>query len=92
MAKKHPSVEKRARQNVQRNQRNTMLRSALRTTVKKVTTALEAGDIDTARAELPRAVRALGKATSKGVIHRNQAARKISRLTRRVNALAATKS
>ena len=92
MAKKHPSVIKRARQNVQRNQRNTMLRSALRTTVKKVVTALNADDIDIARAELSRAVRALGKAKSKGVIHRNQAARKISRLTRRVNALASMKS
>jgi small subunit ribosomal protein S20 len=92
MAKKHPSVVKRARQNIQRNQRNTMLRSALRTTVKKVITALNADDSDTARAELSRAVRALGKAKSKGVIHRNQAARKISRLTRRVNALVPTKS
>jgi small subunit ribosomal protein S20 len=90
MAKKHPSVIKRARQNIQRNQRNTMLRSALRTTVKKVVTALNADDFDTARAELSRAVRALGKAKSKGVIHRNLAARKISRLTRRVNALAPT--
>ena len=92
MAKKHPSVIKRARQNIQRNQRNTMIRSALRTTVKKVVTALNADDIDTARAELPRAVRALGKAKSKGVIHSNQAARKISRLTRRVNALGSTES
>jgi small subunit ribosomal protein S20 len=92
MAKRHPSVEKRARQNVQRNQRNSRLRSSLRTTVKKVVVALEAGDLDTARTELPRAVRALGKAKSKGVIHRNHAARKISRLTRHVNALAATQS
>ncbi len=92
MAKKHLSVIKRARQNVKQNQRNTMIRSALRTTIKKVSVALESGDLDTARAELPVAVRALGKASSKGVIHRNQAARKISRLTRRVNALAATRS
>ncbi len=90
MAKKHPSVEKRARQNVLRNQRNIAVRSALRTTVKKVVTALAARAPDTAQAELPRAVRALGKAASKGVIHKNQAARKISRLTRRVHALAAT--
>ncbi|MGQ4806833.1 30S ribosomal protein S20 [Candidatus Entotheonellaceae bacterium PAL068K] len=92
MAMKHPSVEKRARQNVLRNRRNTMIRSALRTAVKKVNVALDRGDSDLARAELPRAVRALGKASSKGVIHSNQASRKISRLTRRVNALAATQS
>ncbi len=92
MARRHPSVEKRARQNVQRNSRNTMLRSALRTAVKKVSTALDRGDVDLACVELPRAVRALGVASSKGVIHKNQASRKISRLTRRVNALAATTS
>ncbi len=92
MARRHPSVEKRARQNVQRNRRNTMLRSGLRTAVKKVSTALDRGESDLARAELPHAVRALAKASSKGVIHTNQASRTISRLTRRVNALAATQS
>jgi small subunit ribosomal protein S20 len=92
MAQRHASAQKRARQNEKRNRRNTMLRSALRTTVKKVVVALEAADIEAARTELPKAVRALGKATSKGIVHRNQAARKISRLTRQVNALVATKS
>lgn len=92
MATKHPSVRKRARQNVRRNQRNSRLRSALRTTVKKVTAALETGDASTAQAELPQAIRALGKATTKGIVHKNYAARRISRLTRRVNALAATES
>lgn len=92
MAQRHASVQKRARQNERRNQRNTMLRSALRTTVKKVVVALEAEDVEAAQSELPKAVRALGKATSKGVIHRNYAARRISRLTRQVNALVTTKS
>ena len=92
MATKHPSVRKRARQNVCRNQRNSRLRSALRTTIKKVTAALETGDANTAQVHLPQAVRALGKATTKGVIHKNYAARRISRLTRRVNALTATES
>jgi len=92
MAQRHASAQKRARQNQRRNQRNTMLRSALRTAVRKVVGALETRDIATAQAELPHAVRALGKAKSKGIIHRNLAARKISRLTRRVNALVATQS
>ena len=87
MAKKHLSVVKRARQNRQRNARNSQLRSSLRTAIKKVTAAADSGDIDTAREQLPHAVRALGKAQTKGVIHRNQAGRRISRLTRRVNAL-----
>jgi small subunit ribosomal protein S20 len=92
MAQKHPSVLKRARQNVKRNRRNTIVRSSLRTTVKKVVSAIETGDAERARTELPQAVRALDKAASKGVIHHNQASRKISRLTRRVQALAATDS
>ena len=54
--------------------------------------AVDAGDLDTAREQLPRASRALGKAKSKGIIHRNHAARKISRLTRHVNALTAKQS
>jgi small subunit ribosomal protein S20 len=92
MAKKHLSVVKRARQNQQRNERNSQLRSSLRTSIKKVVSAVDSGDIDAAREQLPHAVRALGKAKSKGVIHRNQAGRKISRLTRRVNALVSSQS
>jgi small subunit ribosomal protein S20 len=90
MAQVHLSVEKRARQNERRRQRNTALRSALRTSIRKVAEAVEAGNSAVATAELPHAVRTLGKASSKGIIHRNHAARKISRLTRRVNALAST--
>lgn len=88
MADRHPSAAKRARQSVVRNQRNSALRSALRTAVKKVITAVEERDTTTAQAELPAAVRALGKATSKGIVHKNYASRKISRLTRKVAALA----
>jgi len=75
---------------VQRHKRNAALRSALRTAVKKVMTAVEQADVTAARTELPQAVRTLGKATTKGIIHKNYAARKISRLTRKVNALEAT--
>lgn len=89
MAKVHFSVKKRARQNEKRRQRNMTLRSALRTSIRKVITAVNTGDASAAQTALPQAVKALGKASSKGVIHRNQAARKISRLTRRVNALSA---
>jgi small subunit ribosomal protein S20 len=90
MADKHASARKRARQNEHRRQRNASLRSALRTAVKKVVVAAEAHEVETATAELQRAIRALGKASSKGIVHKNHAARTISRLTRRVNALAAT--
>ena len=88
MPNRHPSAVKRNRQNKKRNERNTMLRSALRTTIRRVTSAVARKDVPTAQAELPVAVRALGKATTKGIIHRNQASRRISRLTRKVAALA----
>lgn len=64
-----------------------MLRSATRTTVKKVLVAAERHDVSTATTELSLAIKALGKATTKGILHKNNAARKISRLTRKVNAL-----
>lgn len=88
MANRHPSAVKRNRQNKKRNERNTMLRSALRTTIRRVTSAVARNDVPTAQAELPLAVRALGKASTKGIIHKNQASRRISRLTRKVAALA----
>ena len=88
MAKVHLSVKKRARQNIKRRERNTALRSSLRTSIRKVVAAVNAGDSETAAVELPHAVRALGKASSKGIIHRNQASRRISRLTRSVNRMA----
>ena len=92
MANRHPSAIKRARQNLKRNLQNTMQRSAMRTAVKKVIVAVEHGDLEMAQSELPSAVRALGKASSKGLIHGNQASRKISRLTRKVAALSASSS
>jgi small subunit ribosomal protein S20 len=92
MANRHASAIKRARQNTRRHERNTALRSALRTAVKKVLVAVEQADATAARNELPQAVRALGKATSKGIVHKNYAARKISRLTRKVNTLVATQA
>lgn len=87
--KVHHSVKKRARQNEVRRERNNAIRSSLRTSIRKLVKAIDTGDIEGAKTELPLAVRALGKASSKGVIHRNQASRKISRLTRRVNTLSA---
>ena len=92
MANRHASAIKRARQTARRRERNTALRSALRTAVKKVLVAVEQADATAARDELPQAVRALGKATSKGIVHKNYAARKISRLSRKVNTLVATQA
>ncbi len=83
----HKSALKRQKQDEKRSQRNVHIRSTLKTLIKRVRLAVEAKDIDKARTTLAEAIPAIDKAKSKGVIHRNTASRKISRLTRRVNSL-----
>ena len=85
--KKNLSAEKRARQSVKRNLRNRSVESGVKTVIKKVETAVTSGNRDEAGKALLQAVRALNKAASKGVVHRNTASRNISRLTKKVNAL-----
>lgn len=81
------SAEKRVRTTAKRSLRNASLRSALRTTLKKFESSLAQNDVEQARVALGIATRALDKAATKGVIHRNTASRKKSRLTRRFNSL-----
>ncbi|MDQ0190494.1 30S ribosomal protein S20 [Alicyclobacillus cycloheptanicus] len=81
------SAEKRVRTTAKRSLRNTSLRSALRTTLKKFEATLNQNDVEQARLALRIATRALDKAATKGIIHRNTASRKKSRLTRRFNAV-----
>jgi len=85
--KKNLSAEKRARQSVKRNLRNSSVESGVKTVLKKVETAVTSGNRDVAGKALLQAVKALNKAASKGVVHRNTASRNISRLTKKVNAL-----
>jgi small subunit ribosomal protein S20 len=87
--KKNLSAMKRARQAVKRNLRNTSVLSSVKTVLKKVEEAIASGNREDAGKALLRAVSALNKAASKGVIHDNTASRKISRLTKKVNALPA---
>jgi small subunit ribosomal protein S20 len=82
------SAEKRVRISTKRTLHNTSLKSALRTTIKKFETALAQSEIEQARLALRIATRALDKAATKGIIHRNTASRKKSRLTKRFNAVA----
>ena len=81
------SAKKRARQTVKRTEINHMRLSRIRTSVKKVETAIAAGDKDAARAALKAAQPELHRGVTKGVLHRNTAARKLSRLSARINAL-----
>jgi small subunit ribosomal protein S20 len=76
---------KRNRQNDKRHDRNTTVRSALKTSTKKVHTAVGEGDAEIAIARQREAARALDKAASKGVLHKRTAARKKSRLAKAVN-------
>ncbi len=83
----HKSAIKRVRQNEKRRLRNRHIMSTTRTYIKAVRAAIDGGNAEAAREALPKAVNALNASVTKGVIHRNQAARKISRLTKAVNAL-----
>lgn len=75
----HPSARKRARQTVRRNARNRALRSTLRTTLKQFRSQVRAKDVEGAETALPQVYKAIDKAVTKGVIHRNAAARHKSR-------------
>ena len=86
------SQKKRILTNEKSRLRNKAVKSALRTHVRKFREAAAAGDVDKAQ-ELSRvACRALDKAASKGIIHRNNAARRKSRLAKKVGAFAAAQA
>lgn len=78
----HPSAEKRHRQSVKRAARNQKVRSRVRTVVKTARSAIEGGDKQAASTAVGIASRGLDKAVAKGVLHRNNASRRISRLAR----------
>ena len=73
--------------NAKRHERNKAVKSELRTFVRNVRAAIEAGDSEQAQTALQTASRKLDKAASKGVIHKNQAANRKSSLAKQVSAL-----
>ena len=83
----HKSAEKRVRQAARRNEINRRNRSSLRTAIKKLRTALAAGDKEAASVLLPKTVSLIDKSIQKGVLHANAAGRHKSRLTQSVNDL-----
>ena len=85
----HKSAEKRDRQNARRNEVNTANRTRLRTTIKKLRSALDAGNAQEAQQLLSQTVSVIDKSVQKGILHRNTAARHKARLTSHVNELAA---
>jgi len=82
-----PQARKRARQAERRRQNNTGHRSMFRTFIKKVIAAVDAGDKSGAEEAYQTAVVVIDKTTSKGLIHRNKAARHKSRLNARIRAM-----
>ena len=81
-------ARKRARQSEKRRQHNTALRSALRTVIKKVRTAIEGGDKAVAASTFRAATSVIDRIADKRIVHKNAAARYKSRLSRRLKALA----
>ena len=81
----HKSAVKRHEQSIKRSLSNQTRRTRIKNLTKDVLSAVEAEAQDTARKALDEAIPAIQKAASKGTIHKRTAARKISRLTRKVN-------
>ena len=84
MSKRNPSALKAHRQNVKRREHNRELRSRLRTGLKAVKAALDAGKVTDAKALLGTVASLVDKMAGKGIIHRNTAGRYKSRLSARV--------
>ncbi|MFY7698444.1 MAG: 30S ribosomal protein S20 [Legionella sp.] len=82
------SAIKRARQNIKLRQHNASARSMYRTYIKHVLKAVDAGDQEAAKAAFAKAQPIIDKAASKGLMHKNKAARIKSRLSIRVKAMA----
>jgi small subunit ribosomal protein S20 len=83
---------KRARKSVKQRGHNVSMRSELRTAIKKIHTAVEAGDAAGAQAAYQAEQATIDSLARKGVIHKNKAARHKSRLTARIKALAGTRA
>jgi small subunit ribosomal protein S20 len=86
------SAKKRVRQNEKRRARNRHRKTLVRDEVKTYNAAITAGDVTKAETELKTVVKILDRTAAKNTIHKNAAARKRSRLTRKLNALKAAKA
>ncbi len=82
------SAKKRILVNQTKADRNKSIKSGVKTAVKKVLATVEAGDKAVATTTLTDTISIIDKATSKGVYHKNTAARKVSRLSKAVNKMA----
>lgn len=84
----HKSAEKRIRQTAKRRERNMARRNRIRTTVRKFEDAMKAGDKTAAESAFAQVMPEMHRGVSKGVVPKKTAARKLSRLNKRLKALA----
>jgi small subunit ribosomal protein S20 len=85
----HKSAEKRSRQAQDRRLRNRVNKTKMKNAVRKVHAAVEEGSAEEAKIALHAAISVIAKTASKGTIHKKNASRNVSRLTKRVNKLEA---
>ena len=82
------SAQKRILVNRTKTERNKAIKTGAKTAIKKVLVAIESGDKAVATAELREATKTIEMAATKGIYHKNNVARKVSRLTKAVNKMA----
>lgn len=85
----HKSALKRHRQSEKKRIRNTAVKSTIKTSIKGIRASIKDGNTEEATLRLTKTCTQLDKAVSKGILHRNNASRKISRLTTAVGAISA---
>jgi len=83
----HRSAEKRSRQNEKRRLRNSSIKSRVKTGIKSVLKTVEAKDREGSKSALAHVIPIIDEAAAKGVLHKRTASHKVSKLTRKVNAL-----
>jgi len=82
-----PQAQKRARQAAARNKHNASMRSMMRTSIKRVRQAIEAGDQDAANEVFRKTCSIIDRVADKNIIHKNKAARHKSRLAQAIKAM-----
>ena len=90
--KKNKSAIKKAKQSEEKRVRNAHVKSTMKTQIKKAITAIDASDKDNTGGLLKNAIASINKAASKNVIHKNNAARKVSRLSKKAHKVLQAKS
>jgi small subunit ribosomal protein S20 len=84
----HKSAEKRHKQSLKKRDRNRSAKSTIRTAIKSANVALTGDDKKDAEAKVKKAVSLLGKAKSKGILHKKNSSRNISNLNKKLSSLA----